>query len=107
MITKKANAKLNLGLEVTGKRDDGYHDLVSVMQLVDLHDTLTFEEDDDGEIRVDCALSFQSLGRLTNLEVPRKVLCKERFSDVLQELLFIHGCIPTGSVAPDQLLATT
>src|SRR4051794_13869254 len=54
MITKKAYAKLNLGLEVAGKRDDGYHDLVSVMQLVDLHDTLTFDEDEDGEIRVDC-----------------------------------------------------
>lgn len=55
MITKQAYAKINLGLEIMGKRDDGYHDLVSVMQLVDLHDTLTFsEEDGDDEIRVDC-----------------------------------------------------
>jgi 4-diphosphocytidyl-2-C-methyl-D-erythritol kinase len=42
MLELAAHAKINLGLEVTGKRGDGYHDLVSVMQLVDLHDTLIF-----------------------------------------------------------------
>src|SRR5438105_2529957 len=52
MITRNAYAKLNLGLEVTGRREDGYHDIVSVMHLVDLHDTLTF--DADAEITVDC-----------------------------------------------------
>src|SRR5438093_7778466 len=53
MITEKAYAKLNLGLEVTGRRDDGYHDIVSVMQLVDLYDTLSFAPS-EGEITVDC-----------------------------------------------------
>jgi len=47
MIKKNAYAKINLSLEVLGKRKDGYHDIVSVMQLVDLHDTLTFEPADD------------------------------------------------------------
>lgn len=42
MLELHAHAKLNLGLEVTGKRPDGYHNIVSVMQLVDLRDTLTF-----------------------------------------------------------------
>jgi 4-diphosphocytidyl-2-C-methyl-D-erythritol kinase len=42
MLELAAHAKLNLCLEVTGKRADGYHNIVSVMQLVDLHDTLTF-----------------------------------------------------------------
>ncbi len=53
MITKNAYAKINLSLEVTGTREDGYHDIVSVMQLVDLHDTLTFSPS-DGEITLDC-----------------------------------------------------
>jgi 4-diphosphocytidyl-2-C-methyl-D-erythritol kinase len=53
MITERAYAKLNLGLEVTGKRDDGFHDIVSVMQVVDLWDTLTFAPS-DGEITVEC-----------------------------------------------------
>ena len=43
MITRKARAKINLTLEVLGQRDDGYHDIVSIIQTIDLADTLTFE----------------------------------------------------------------
>ena len=38
-----AYAKVNLTLEALGRREDGYHDVVSVIQTVYLHDTLTFE----------------------------------------------------------------
>jgi len=38
----QAHAKVNLTLEVLGRRPDGYHNLVSIMQTVDLHDRLTF-----------------------------------------------------------------
>jgi len=47
MITMKAHAKINLTLEVLGKRDDGYHDIASILQTVSLHDTLTFEDAED------------------------------------------------------------
>jgi 4-diphosphocytidyl-2-C-methyl-D-erythritol kinase len=47
MLELAAHAKLNLCLEVTGKRADGYHNIVSVMQLVDLHDTLIFSPAED------------------------------------------------------------
>ncbi|MCH8206346.1 MAG: 4-(cytidine 5'-diphospho)-2-C-methyl-D-erythritol kinase [Chloroflexi bacterium] len=43
MITLKAYAKVNLTLEVLGRRDDGYHDIVSIIQTIDLADTLTLE----------------------------------------------------------------
>ena len=46
MITMRAHAKINLTLEVLGKRDDGYHDIASILQTVSLHDTLTFEDSD-------------------------------------------------------------
>lgn len=49
-IEEKAYAKINLGLDVTGKRDDGYHLVRMIMQNVDIYDTLTFEENDTGEI---------------------------------------------------------
>ncbi len=49
-IEKQAYAKINLGLDVTGKRDDGYHIVRMIMQNVDLFDTLTFEDNDTGEI---------------------------------------------------------
>ena len=38
MLELIAPAKLNLALEITGRRSDGYHDLVSVMQTIDLCD---------------------------------------------------------------------
>ncbi len=44
MIRESAFAKINLFLEITGKRPDGYHDLVTVMQTVSLADALTFEK---------------------------------------------------------------
>jgi len=43
VITIKAQAKINLTLDVLGKRPDGYHDIMSVMQTVSLGDTLTFQ----------------------------------------------------------------
>lgn len=39
-----APAKINLTLEITGKRIDGYHDIISIMQTIDLCDCLTFHE---------------------------------------------------------------
>ena len=39
----RASAKVNLVLEVLGKRPDGYHELSTVMQAVDLFDRLTVE----------------------------------------------------------------
>lgn len=46
MTTLKLNAfaKINLFLEISGKRDDGFHELVTVMQEIDLADVLLFEE---------------------------------------------------------------
>lgn len=41
--TCKAYAKVNLTLEVIGKRDDGYHDIRSVVQAIDLCDVLSFQ----------------------------------------------------------------
>jgi 4-diphosphocytidyl-2-C-methyl-D-erythritol kinase len=48
-------AKLNLFLELLGKREDGYHELETLMVAVDLFDTLTFMEEDSNEIRLQCS----------------------------------------------------
>lgn len=41
--TWKSCAKINLTLEVTGKRNDGYHNIVSVIQTIDLCDVISFQ----------------------------------------------------------------
>lgn len=46
----KAYAKINLCLDIIGKRDDGYHLLNGVMQSVSLHDTLSFKLNKTGRI---------------------------------------------------------
>lgn len=51
-IKLDAYGKINLGLDVLGKRDDGYHDLDMVMQSVDLCDKITITKNDSDEITV-------------------------------------------------------
>lgn len=46
-----APAKLNLYLGVTGRRSDGYHELETAFQVLDLADDLSFTPTRDGEIR--------------------------------------------------------
>lgn len=37
-------AKINLGLEVTGRRDDGYHEIVTILQTISLYDRLVWTD---------------------------------------------------------------
>ena len=46
VIVEQAYAKVNFTLEVIRKRDDGYHDLASIIQTVGLYDELKFAESD-------------------------------------------------------------
>ena len=57
-LTKKVYAKINLGLDITGKRADGYHELRSVMQTVDLWDELTLTKTDAPGISLKTNLSW-------------------------------------------------
>ena len=54
----QARAKLNLTLDVLGKRPDGYHDLRMIMQSVELADNLNLAWNDAGELRVRTNLHF-------------------------------------------------
>lgn len=49
-ITRNAHAKINLGLDVLRRREDGYHEVKMIMQTILLHDTLLFEESPGQEI---------------------------------------------------------
>ena len=47
-ISVPAYAKLNLTLDILGKRDDGYHEMKMVMQTISLHDDVTVTLTDKG-----------------------------------------------------------
>jgi 4-diphosphocytidyl-2-C-methyl-D-erythritol kinase len=54
-ITRKAYAKINLTFEVLGKRRDGYHEIITVMQAINLCDVLAFEPHDGIQLACDVA----------------------------------------------------
>ena len=53
MIRVPAPSKLNLFLHITGRRENGYHELQSIFQLIDLCDWLEFEPRTDQEIHIE------------------------------------------------------
>lgn len=53
-FTIKAPAKINVRLKVTGRRPDGYHELVSIMIPVEIFDEIDLAVSADREIRIGC-----------------------------------------------------
>ncbi|OEG00286.1 4-(cytidine 5'-diphospho)-2-C-methyl-D-erythritol kinase [Vulcanibacillus modesticaldus] len=49
-LFEKAPAKINLTLDVIGKRDDGYHEIEMIMTTIDLADRISFEEIEGNQI---------------------------------------------------------
>lgn len=62
-ISLVAPAKLNLFLHITGRREDGYHELQTVFQLLNFGDELELSRRDDGQLN----LSLISAGELEDL----------------------------------------
>jgi len=72
-ITVPAPAKLNLGLEVLGRRPDGYHDIVTILQTIDLCDELQFEPAEACDYRSPAALSDDLVARALRLLRPHGI----------------------------------
>ena len=57
-VNEKAYAKINISLDVTGKRPDGYHDMLMVMQTITLCDDITVVLTPGEASRAECNLRF-------------------------------------------------
>lgn len=77
-ITLKALAKINLGLDVVRRREDGYHELRSVMQTLHLHDRLQVKRTREPGIKIHTNLPFLPVNE-SNLVYQAAVLLKEEF----------------------------
>src|SRR5512139_3297347 len=94
-----APAKLNLFLHITGRRPDGFHDLETVFQLVDLCDELHIEARDDGRIVRDPPPSDALLASLADeddLTVRAARLLQQASGTRLGASLHVTKRIPAG-----------
>src|SRR5947209_827864 len=72
-----APAKVNLFLEVLGKRPDGYHEIATLLTAVDLYDSLALDADDSGNLSLTCDVPGLSCGP-DNLILQAAALLKAR-----------------------------
>ena len=92
-----AYAKLNISLDVTEKRSDGFHNMVMVMQTVSLCDELSIRMTEDGRIRCRSNLHFIPSDE-RNLAVRAVLRYLERIGESGQGLeLRLHKKIPVGA----------
>ena len=78
----KAFAKLNLTLDVLGKRPDGYHDLRMVMQSVTLHDEVTLARGGAGDLALRSDLSYLPGADKNIAAVAARVFARETGADL-------------------------
>lgn len=57
-IKLRAMAKINLGLDVVKRREDGYHEVRMIMQTIKMYDKITIRKRDDNEIKVKTNLHY-------------------------------------------------
>lgn len=77
-IRLKARAKINLGLDVLGRREDGYHDVRMVMQTIGIYDRIIITKIPEDEIRIKSNLYFLPVNE-NNLMYKAAKLLKDKF----------------------------
>jgi 4-diphosphocytidyl-2-C-methyl-D-erythritol kinase len=90
-----APAKLNLFLHVTGRRDDGYHLLESLMVLLDYGDWLTLEVRDDG--RIERARPLQGVAEADDLTLRAAQLLRRECGLQAGVTIGVEKRIPMGA----------
>ena len=76
-ISVKALAKVNLGLDVIRRREDGYHEVCMVMQTIHLYDRLDIVKNTSGQITMETNLAFLPTNENNLVYKAAKLLCDE------------------------------
>jgi len=95
-IIIKSPAKINLHLEVIGKREDGFHELAMIMQNIDLADYLEFEINNEGLIKLESDCNDLSLSD-DNLIVKSANLLRKKSNIDYGANIFLRKNIPIGA----------
>ncbi|MCF7804160.1 MAG: 4-(cytidine 5'-diphospho)-2-C-methyl-D-erythritol kinase [Candidatus Marinimicrobia bacterium] len=92
----RSNAKINLGLRITGRRDDGYHLIETIFQEVDFGDSLFFEKTESPGFEI--ITEHQGLPTdQSNLCYKAFELLRDRFPGIDNVRLTVDKRIPMGS----------
>ena len=101
-ISLKALAKINIGLDVLGKREDGYHDVRMIMQSIHLYDRVEIKKTKSPHIRVETNLYYLPVNE-DNLVYRAAKLMKDEFKIkegvriVLQKFIPVAAGLAGGS----------
>ena len=95
-IVLKSYGKINLGLDVLGKRPDGYHEVKMIMQTVGLYDVLMREKMKEDKIVMDCNLSFLPTDD-KNLVYRAVALMKEKYHITTGVKIHLEKKIPVAA----------
>ena len=91
----KAYGKVNISLDVVGKREDGYHLLSMIMQNIDLYDEIEVEKQECGII-LECNKSYVPVDN-RNLAYKAAEIFKERYDIVDGVKIYIEKNIPVSA----------
>ncbi len=95
-IIIRSPAKINLHLEVIGKRVDGFHELAMIMQNIDLSDYLEFQINNEGLIKLDSDCNDLSLSS-DNLIIKAANLLRKNSNIDFGTNIFLRKNIPIGA----------
>lgn len=95
-ISLKALAKINLGLDVVRRREDGYHEVRMVMQTIHLFDRLSISRNHSGRITISTNLSFLPTNE-NNLVYKAAKLLRDEFQIKDGMHINLHKHIPVAA----------
>jgi 4-diphosphocytidyl-2-C-methyl-D-erythritol kinase len=91
-LSLKAPAKINWFLKVLGLRNDGFHEIQSLIQKITLYDVLTFTPSKDLVLKMDVQIPIDQ-----NLVYKAAMILKERYGIKESAMIYIEKNIPIGA----------
>ena len=92
-MTVNSYAKINIGLHILNKREDNFHNIITIFQEIDFYDQISIEKSDD--------FLFQSnvnwLDNTNNTCVKAFEIIKEKFPHISNVKIFLKKNIPTNA----------
>lgn len=104
-VRLNAHAKINLSLRITGRRPDGYHEIVSFMQGTGLHDVIEIKKCSQNGTKYNlphCRINFVDVYLCTDA----KTIPTDMSNLALKAVKAFSGALPPGHAMPEAIIIT-